>query len=85
MRKQTMKVNEVKFTVEGSGPFPLDMLRYDCAFPNSEMDSNAAERMDGGLRTVDLIMRSSRDKPTFGRWASFGWTVTAVNGCPVSG
>lgn len=33
---------EVCFAVEGFGPFPLDMLRYDARFPATEADVRAA-------------------------------------------
>lgn len=66
------------YFVTGRGEFPLDMLRYDCAWP---LDSEAATRMAGGygghpvtqgLRSVHLV---SYREPTIDRWASFGWSV----------
>lgn len=70
--------------VEGAGDFPLDMLRYDHAFPAEEQDSNAMGRSD--RRRVVLIARSVGASPecavTPRRWESFGWRVvlfTAVS------
>ena len=31
------------FEVEGSGGFPVDMLRYTCSWPKGESDSHAIE------------------------------------------
>lgn len=68
----------ITYTVEGSGSFPLDMLRYTQSFPASENDSGTmGER---GQRQVMLQSYSSStgleySKP---RWASFGWTVKRV-------
>ena len=65
------------FTVSGRGRFPVDMLRYDEAFPADGMSAanivdNPAER-----RNVTLITHR-RFGPTNDRWASFGWVVSDV-------
>lgn len=61
--------------------FPLDMLRYDRAWPRSEPDSH---KMDDDLerynppgenRRVELC---SLDRPNEDRWRSFGWTVKRI-------
>jgi hypothetical protein len=61
------------FTVSGRGAFPLDMLRYDSCWPNSEADTSAIdeprERRKVTLRTY------SNYSPTIDRWESFGWRV----------
>lgn len=58
------------FTVEGSGPFPWDMLRYDGAWPTTSED---VQKLHGtGRRRIHL---SSAQGPTHARWASFGWKV----------
>lgn len=71
------------FRVEGSGDFPLDMLRYDTCYP---LDENAllstdllrAEAGENVERVVYLEKRHAY-KPeghvTDRRWASFGWRV----------
>lgn len=71
-----MKV--MTFVVEGSGAFPLDMLRYDSCFPSAGDDVAAMDVR--GKRRVTL----SRHVASFAeanrvltpaRWASFGWQV----------
>jgi len=70
-----MSVSTTKFKVEGVGPFPLDMLRYDQCWPKAqddvhEMGTNTAHPK----RTVTLLTHT---RVTEKRWASFGWTVTS--------
>lgn len=73
---------ESRFTVEGVGAFPLDLLRFDQCFPETEKDSGALER--GGRRTVTLRRRTLQvGDPSEGRWAAVGWTVTNVEAVPV--
>ena len=66
-----------RYTVAGIGTFPIDMLRYDQAYPDTEQDSgtiygtlNRRERPDHGNGTVNLV---GLRPPTLGRWQSFGW------------
>lgn len=74
------KLYEIYFIVSGDGDLPLDMLRYDCAFPASEEDARRAEH-ERGRRVVALVSRRPRDDgPNQQRWASFGWKVEEVNG-----
>ncbi len=64
-----------RFTVEGSGSFPLDMLRYDGCYPR---DSNAVSHMiSKEPRQIDLttVMPGKDWQPTSARWSSFGWSV----------
>jgi hypothetical protein len=62
------------YTVTGSGIFPLDMLRYDAAWPT---DTNSVLRMDDkDLRVLHL---TSIQEPTKERWRSFGWQVVKHN------
>lgn len=62
-----------EFTVEGSGAFPLDMLRYDGCYPVSTID---ALKIDGAAKR-QITLRSSQGHcaPTSHRWASFNWRV----------
>lgn len=66
-----------RYTANGKGNFPIDMLRYDVAQPFGEEDSNTiAYSMHAGPWTeheVELV--SLRKPPTEGRWSSFGWNV----------
>lgn len=66
------------FTVEGSGQFPHDMLRYDQCFPVLEQESGKLARgFDGEQRTVQMqrYVETRTDMPTEGRWRSFDWHV----------
>jgi hypothetical protein len=64
-----------RYKVTGIGHFPMDMLRYDAAYPsNSDAVTGISHsrQEDSRRRTVEL--RSHR-RPTVDRWNSFGWTV----------
>jgi hypothetical protein len=75
MRTKPIKVFEKFVVVEGSGEFPIDMLRYDSAFPMTEQDSGIAANQRG-RRRIALILRGVNDLgPTSPRWQSFTWTV----------
>jgi hypothetical protein len=70
------------YVVQGSGPFPIDMLRYDSAWPASERDANmiAQTHEFGGERDAAPIhlKRAQADTysmPGVDRWRSFGWTA----------
>lgn len=80
-----MKAYIHEFTVEGSGNFPLDMLRYDGCYP---YESEDVERMTtrGERRQVKLISIGPRGdrSPTEGRWESFGWRVVTKTERPTS-
>jgi hypothetical protein len=71
-----------RFTVQGKGPFPGDMLRHDRCYP---ADTNSALAMINDMadrprpiRQVTLAAQAGRKLwlPTFERWRSFGWMVT---------
>jgi len=68
-------------TVTGSNPFPVDMLRYDAAFPRTEEDSHkiAVDMYSGGMepRTVQVLTDQfwKHWTPAVDRWRSFGWRV----------
>lgn len=81
-RSKAEKFYELHFTVEGSGDFPTDMLRYDQCFPKDSPDARAIlDSESDGRRSVHLIGRNSTDYyPTVDRWRSFGWTVTETDG-----
>lgn len=75
------RYREIRFTVEGSGEFPFDMLRYDRCFPASESDAGKMPRPHQGSsrRIIELIAvdhdGNNRFAPTIGRWESFRWKV----------
>lgn len=69
--------------------FPIDMLRYDCCFPQQSTDAtiitSSLARQSGEanpgstiVRLVKYIERGRRDKWAVDRWASFGWRVKEV-------
>lgn len=68
----------IEFTVEGSGYFPFDMLRYDACHPVHESESRQLGEYDRRRRVL-LQHRTSKDntswRPNDARWQSFGWRV----------
>jgi hypothetical protein len=71
-----------RFTVEGRYPFPVDMLRYDGAYPYGPSDvENMTSAIKGVTRGTDTLrptvqIRLVSDRtPTIDRWTSFGWFV----------
>lgn len=78
------------YSVEGTWPFPLDMLRHDGSLPASAEDKVSVERLSAefapdrsALRlpaTITLVMQEpGRRVPCAPRWESFGWRVLAVD------
>jgi hypothetical protein len=75
-----IKIQE--FRVTGRGRFPLDMLRYDRAYPVHPDDVRIIEGASTDPDPVKVVVvtlrrwcESRRDQPTEGRWQSFGWPV----------
>lgn len=70
-----------KYTVEGDGRFPVDMLRYDQSFPDSELDAGKIYNSVLGVSlvkhqiTLGRYVQSKNNLPKEVRWASFGWYV----------
>ena len=74
MKPASRKFYEVYLVVEGNGEFPVDMLRYDSAFPAQECDTSAIGRHE--TRRVVLCRRSVNQEPgTPDRWRSFTWKI----------
>ena len=71
---QTMKWRHV-LAVTFQGAFPIDMLRYESAFPCREIDSGRIEqaRFSSGPQTVYIAKYSPEKTPRWeeGRWNSF--------------
>lgn len=85
---KTERMRSSRFTVAGVGAFPLDMLRYDRCFPQTQVDVAAMSRVRGErvARHVCLESVSVGDpRPTLRRWESFGWKVTMVDGEALGG
>jgi len=75
-----MPMYKVQFTVKGKGSFPLDMLRYDACFPNTQQDVANLDWDRGDrriAREVTLVAYTSSPRliPTTARWSSFMWHV----------
>ena len=72
-----MKLYYHRFTVEGSGHFPHDMLRYDGCWPSTGEDVVSMDfEEDGMRRRVTLTTIGHKDRTaTVDRWRSFGWNV----------
>lgn len=76
--------------IVGSGPFPIDMLRYDCCSPATEEDSHLIEKsMNDYKRWEICVISNLKRKWTSGRWHSFscsifpmgdGWLPTRKDG-----
>jgi hypothetical protein len=72
-----------QFTVEGTYPFPTDMLRYDQCWPAREATDSIQLAESMMLRRTSEPNRKRRvtlttnnvNAPTTGRWESFGWRV----------
>ena len=65
-----------RFTVEGRGQFPYDMLRYDSCYPRTGID--AAKLVERGPRRIEMVMVDHYGHgPERQRWASFLWTVVS--------
>jgi hypothetical protein len=78
------KKNGWTYRVVGVSHFPVDMLRYDCAWPR---DGHAvtllADAMQRDARRAPndpfrIELRSNVRTPTVDRWRSFGWYVETV-------
>ncbi len=65
------------YMVQGHGSFPVDMLRYDAAYPTGRGDMNAIARSYTDIRYMEQakLELTSLRPPTEDRWASFGWRV----------
>ena len=60
---------------EGSGDFPIDMLRWDECYPAREADSYAIQST--GNRYVIVSKRGGQF--TLSRWRSFCWVALGVH------
>lgn len=80
------KNTDFHYTVVGSYPFLLDMLRYDGAKALTPQDQRVIDRLsknhapdwDSMVEKVEIalvIKDAGRREPKVERWRSFGWTV----------
>ena len=67
------------YEVTGTGPFPLDMLRYDTAYPDNPRAVDTLPDARRGLSATSgvrfTLRLRSQYPPTTERWRSFGWGV----------
>jgi hypothetical protein len=70
------------FVVKGIGRFPIDMLRYDSAYPRTSEDATKIENsLTGDLRKWEISLCSeSQFAPCVDRWKSFLTKVIEING-----
>jgi hypothetical protein len=67
------------YSLTGQGYFPLDMLRYDRAWPAREIDEVQIRMGEDDTRSFDRSVRViGLTEPTEQRWESFGWTVHTI-------
>jgi hypothetical protein len=61
----------------GLALFPLDMLRYDSAWPYKTEDAVAigSAVKQRPLPTCEITLCTHSQRPATDRWASFGWSV----------
>lgn len=69
-----------KYTVVGKYQFPIDMLRYDCAYPFQGQDAAEIEHSFNPQKRADhpepfRVTLIGAKEPTVGRWSSFLWSV----------
>ena len=71
-----------RFAVKGVGSFPVDMLRYDCCFPDDQdsaakimnsMSHSFSPKRDGKIYLAAYHPKGWQ--PTTARWSSFLWEV----------
>jgi hypothetical protein len=81
-KQKTEKVVVLRFTVEGDGTFPFDMLRYDCCHPVHETEARYLLTEAPHRRRVTLEHRGNGIAPTERRWESFSWKVVRIGDEP---
>lgn len=65
-----------RYTVRGTGDFPIDMLRYDHSFPWAEEDTAWILRKDEREVMLGIVSAAKNPHIERNRWQSFGWIVT---------
>ncbi len=79
---------QTNITVEGEGPFPIDMLRYDNCTPATEVDARKISRslgLDAWEKPMQVnLYRFSIEgqRATAARWEGFAWTIVSDSGTP---
>lgn len=72
-----MPLGKSTFVARGRGMFPIDMLRYDQAWPSSSADADRIrESFTPGTGPWEVkLSTADRAAPTIARWASFNVQV----------
>lgn len=87
MKKQATIKYRVERAFKGGGGFPIDMLRYDGAYPANETASGIIDNYmsvdrhpadAAANRPVELVA-THNGCPNARRWESFNWKVTEVH------
>lgn len=76
--KQKVEINDFTVSAPTHSTFPMDMLRYDTAWPRNEEDAGRIEDTHRRLHPITgmwVIHLQCIGNPTPERWKSFGWTV----------
>ncbi len=68
------KVKILEYMVEGRGPFPSDMFRYDVGEPADDANAALIEANKRNYRDT-YVIRVLAKHCTVDRWESFGWKV----------
>lgn len=70
------KITELRvFTVEGTGEFPFDMLRYDMCWPYRGEDAAQMSGHTAQKRRRVVVQHFDTHPITEARWRSFNWQV----------
>jgi hypothetical protein len=86
MARKTVEPKVKHYIVEGSGAFPIDMLRYDCCWPS---DLQSVESVSMNLEWGEPYFKtrrvqiSSTEYPTPDRWRSFCWPIVHMSWEPL--
>ncbi len=84
-----MAIFESRIHVWGRSPFPIDMLRYDNAFPDTERDADMITSSVMSIKGRDKLSKTNpitlvvrhdgwSRGPTTARWNSFMWMARIV-------
>jgi hypothetical protein len=58
----------------GLGPFPIEMLRRDQAWPMTELDSNLLNKLEKA-EPISVCLMNGTGEWSLAEWSSFGWVL----------
>lgn len=88
MPTTTQRLARVNATFRGSGPFPIDMCRYDQCWPLTQEDIANISDWTAECREIRVgkyaTLGAAKDQKAFTneRWKSFGWLPVAYEVLP---